>query len=257
MVLTLLTLAAALAQEQPAPVPQPVARPAITVTGDTVELTGAGTLAFTADVTAYLLNPSALNGNAFATARLWLDAGGKPVDCQERASPQPTAAHIACEQLLKSARFTLYPGMAMPVRRGFVDVGLTFMAAEHRIATLEKPAYTNGTIAYPEDTSPVDARLAATDGRLSASVTVEDYPPLALRNGLESASVVLLGIDRTGQPQTCRPLNNGGAIATAYLDNYTCRLLLRRAHFTFTAGAGGYSGVRYVRQSLRWTLPRN
>jgi len=255
MVLALLTLAAALAG-QTAVVSMPVPRAVVTVTPDTVELTGAGALAFEPDITAFTLEPSALNGTAFASARLWFDVTGKPSYCQERRSPQPQAAQIACAQMMKAAKFALYPGMTMPFRRGFVDIGLAYVPGQNRLIVVDQGAYANTTITYPDDQTPDSHRLTSKEVSLaSPPIASDDYPPVALRNGWESVSVMLLGIDRTGRVQTCRPLSNGGDVATAYLDNMSCRIMVRRASFTFAADAPAFSGVRYLRQRLRWGLP--
>jgi hypothetical protein len=48
--------------------------------------------------------------------------------------------------------------------------------------------------------------LSASDGRIVASIGQYDYPPLALREGLEGQVKVLLGYDRTGTARSCRPL---------------------------------------------------
>jgi len=250
MVLAMTTLAAALLQAAAAPAAS------VTVTPDNVELLGAGTFTFQADAAGFTLDPGALAGNDFATARVSFDAAGKPVDCEERPSPQPLAARVACAQLMKSARFALYRGMTLPMRRGFVDVGFLFVSAESRVIASPVPAYRNVAITYPADATPAGAFLTGRDGSFSIQIAADDYPAQALRNELESASVMLLGIDRAGVVQTCRPLTSGSGRGTALLDNHSCALFLRRGHFTFAPDAPTYQGLRYVRKTIGWKLPR-
>lgn len=116
------------------------------------------------------------------------------------------------------------------------------------------PGYRNADIRYPPDTTPPDERLGHKDGRLETSIRPDDYPPVALRYGLEGKVAVLLGIGSDGRIMSCRPLRSSG---TALLDNSTCSLMPRRAHFLFAGSPPAYSGLRYAAVALGWVLPRN
>jgi hypothetical protein len=258
----LLALAAGAVEAQlPASGPQQgtMAAP-ITMTLDNVDLDGAGIFAFEPDSSAFSVDPPAGGGGLSFTVRLWFDPAGKPLSCDVGASPLAEATRTACAQLLQSATFRLLPGMAMPLRRGFVDVRFSFFKDPpgsppgRKMFALAEPGYRNVPIEYPADETPPAARLQQTDGSLTVPIQADDYPPIAMRYGLESASAVLVGIDRSGQLKSCRPVSANGA-RTAYLDNHTCALFLRRGRFEFSPGYPVYDGLRYLTRRMRWKLP--
>ena len=191
--------------------------------------------------------------------RLWFDAKGQPVSCDIGQSSLPQAAQTGCAQAMRSARFSLFPGMALPFRRGFVDVDFSFFKGVphdypgRQVYAMPIPGYANTTIAYPADEVPADQFLKPADGAFRAAVSFDSYPAIAARYGFESHSKVLLGISRDGGVQSCRPVT-GSSLPnrTAYLDNYTCAIFVRRGHFEFLASAPAYAGLRYWRQEIRW-----
>ena len=255
LLLSWITLAAAfqpslLNAETPAP---------ISITSDNVELDGAGSFDFEPDPSAFTVDPP-LGGDGLSfKVRLWLDSAGKPISCDIGETPLPVATRTGCAQLMRSAQFRLTQGMTAPLRRGFVDVRLSFFkdaprGPDRQIFANPYPAYNNVALAYPPDeTRPAD-RLRQADGSIIMTIDPDDYPPIAIRYGLESQSAVLLGISRDGAIKSCRPVSSAG-LRTAFLDNYTCALFLQRGHFQFTSDAPSYEGLRYLAKIMRWKMP--
>lgn len=161
---------------------------------------------------------------------------------------------------MRSARFRLMPGMTRPLSRGFLNVHFDFFRdlpsklGSRRILAHTQPGYANIMIAYPRDETPADQRLKPTDGTFVIPIEAADYPSIALRYGLESHSAALLGISRDGRVKSCRPINGRGP-GTAFLDNYSCMLFLRRGRFQFAPGAPSYRGLRYLTKGLGWSIP--
>ncbi len=257
MILSLLLAAAAHYQALPYPFFEPFTPAPIVISQDNVELDGAGDFSFKPDPKAFPVGNPAWENGLYVVVRLWFDTKGQPMSCDIGQSPLPQAAQIECAQLMRSARFHLMPGMALPFRRGFVDIAFDHV----EYALLPGPSYTympihgytDTTIAYPPDEMPADQHLKPADGAFKAKVTSHDYPPISLRNGFYSRSLSLLGISRDGRVQSCRPVTDGTLPdRTAYFDNYTCELFLRRGHFEFLPNAPNYDGLRYLRQTINW-----
>jgi len=234
----------------------PVDLGSIFVTPETVELEGAGKFEFVPDPSAFNVNAPPGGEGLSLIVRLWFDPSGKPVACDVGQQLLPEAAQVGCTQLMKSATFRRLPGIVTPLQRGFVDVRFSFFnnPPEPKLYAFPHPAYRNATIIYPPDTVPESDRLRAVDGKLIFSIMGDDYPPAAIRYGLESVTAVQLGISRDGTIKTCRPLTSAGP-ATAYLDNNSCALFLRRGRYEFSADAPAYDGLRYVNRTLRWKMP--
>lgn len=232
----------------------------VIITPENVEMDGAGTFEFEPDQSAFAVHPPAGSKGLSLTVRLWFNAIGKPVSCEPKSSSLKIAASIGCVQLMASARFHLMPGMSMPLNRGFIDVVFHFFkdtsgrTSERKLFAQPQPAYTNILLYYPLDATPDDQKLNFLDGSLSIIITAEDYPAIAMRYGLESHSAALLGISRDGSVKSCRPVNGAGT-RTAFLDNYSCALFLRRGRFQFLPNAPNYEGQRYITKLLRWALP--
>ena len=225
----------------------------VTITTENVELNGAGTFAFQPDMSALQVDLPADGAGVSFSARVWFDPTGQPIDCDPGTTTSVDAARSGCAQLMRFSRFKLRQGMDLPYRRGFVDVQFSFYAGGEMFAT-PRPAYKNVVITYPLGPSNV-AMLTPADGRLGIVVRPDDYPPIAMRYGLESSSLVLLGVDRSGSVKTCRPVGDS-EMRTAYLDNYTCGLMLKRGKFAFAEGAGVFEGTKYITRKLVWVMPR-
>ena len=96
--------------------------------------------------------------------------------------------------------------------------------------------------------------LTRADGRIVASLGAYDYPPRALREGLEGRVKVLLGFDRTGVTRSCRPLSSANS---SYLANAGCAVLVPKTHFAFTQPSQAFDGLRYLIVPINWTIPHD
>lgn len=242
----------------------PVTPAPITITPENVDLDGAGRLEFKPYPTAFHANPPIGGDGITIAVRLWVDPNGQPVSCDVGQSSMPEVAQTGCSQLLKTAKFHLISGFALPFRRGFVDVQFSFFKSQSNgrngevMYAFSQPGYINTEIHYPADDTPADQVLADADGRFTfiGGITDMDFPSIAIRYGMESRSLSLLGIDREGKVRSCRPVGTSSAANTAFLDNYTCQVLLKRGHFEFNPSALSYSGLHYRTQVLSWKMPQ-
>ena len=232
----------------------------ITITPDNVDLDGAGTFAFEPDPRVFHIDPPAGPDGLSFTDRLWFDVTGEPIACDVGQSPVAHVAQTGCAQLMRSATFRILPGMVAPFRRGFIDVRFSFFkeassrAPGRKMYAFDEPGYRNVLLAYPPDQVPVADQLRQTDTNLTISIGPDAYPPVAMRYSLESTSAMQLGISRDGVIKSCRPISASG-LRTAFLDNYSCRLFMKRGHIAFSSRVPVYDGLRYLNKTMRWKLP--
>ena len=233
----------------------------ITITPDNVELYGAGSFQFRPDGSAFEIDSSIGESGVSLSVLLWFDPLGHAVSCDTGSNLSSKLADAACAQLMRSATFQIFPGMSMPLHRGFINVEFSFYnqpkhgSSNISVYALPSSRYSNVLINYPPDETKVPDRLSLEDGHFTTAVQADDYPPDAIRNKLESLSVVRLGFDRSGHARSCRPVGDGGG-ETAFLDNYTCALFMKRAKFEFAPGYPQYEGLRYLTRRARWKIPQ-
>lgn len=79
----------------------------------------------------------------------------------------------------------------------------------------------------------------------------DDYPAEAYRKGLQGRTAVALDVDRRGRPSACRVTASSGS---QVLDEATCGLFMRRAHFTPAADAKNVAVPGVWTTAVRWTL---
>jgi len=97
-------------------------------------------------------------------------------------------------------------------------------------------------------------RLTSMDGRLTSTISPMDYPPRALREKLEGPVSVLIGYDRAGTAQTCRPMRSNNS---SFLANASCGVLVAKTRFAFLPTAPTFDGLRYRIVPLTWVIPRD
>lgn len=256
--LTLLALAAQSLSDVSAPYPDSWAE--VTITEENVELAGAGTLKFDPDINAFPADFLVPGGDNSLTVRQWFDASGKPLSCEAEGREQPHAAQTACKQLMASATFERTPGIASPMRKGFMDIQFVFLAQSPTSSELADihavpiPTYRNMVILYPPDVALGAAKLEPGEGEFSIAIQGDHYPARAMRDMLESVSTIQLGVTRDGIISSCRPITGSG-LRTAFLDNHSCALFLRLGKFTFHPEAPQYEGARYLNRRMVWRLP--
>jgi protein TonB len=83
-------------------------------------------------------------------------------------------------------------------------------------------------------------------------VTSDDYPAQSLREGATGVVGISVAIGADGRVQGCEVTKSSG---NAQLDDATCRLYARRAHFTPALDADGKPAVAHFTDRIRWQLP--
>ena len=105
----------------------------------------------------------------------------------------------------------------------------------------------------PETTFPRDPSAVKSGHPSSAEwITPDDYPPEAIRAGMQGTVSIRLDISAFGSPVTCQIMKSSGH---AVLDNATCALLMKRAHFSQKRDAAGKPIPAQISRRVRWVLP--
>lgn len=85
-------------------------------------------------------------------------------------------------------------------------------------------------------------------------VTTEDYPAVALREGMEGVSAVQLSISADGAVSGCSVTASSGH---RILDDLTCNLLKLRGQFDPARDRRGRAMASQYDQRVRWQLPKD
>jgi len=83
-------------------------------------------------------------------------------------------------------------------------------------------------------------------------ITTEDYPSTALRQNLQGVVVVSAMIGTDGKVRSCVVTQSSGS---QLLDDTTCRLYTKRAHFTPARDADGNPTTAQHSDRFRWQIP--
>jgi len=83
-------------------------------------------------------------------------------------------------------------------------------------------------------------------------ITTEDYPASALREGLQGVVIVSAMIGADGRVRSCVVTRSSGS---QLLDDTTCRLYARRAHFTPARDEDGHPTNAQRTDRFRWQIP--
>lgn len=83
-------------------------------------------------------------------------------------------------------------------------------------------------------------------------ITASDYPPQAIRQGVERAASYRPAIDAAGKPTACQVTEPSGRPT---LDPPTCDLMLQRAHFVPATDDNGKPIASAYPGRIRWKLP--
>ncbi|WP_442679012.1 energy transducer TonB [Sphingomonas sp. ASY06-1R] len=112
---------------------------------------------------------------------------------------------------------------------------------------------TSGPVALPVDPPKPNLSRGAVPGadRLRW-ITTEDYPSAALRQGISGTVVIAATIGADGKVQSCAVTQSSGS---QMLDDTTCRLYARRAHFTPALDADGKAVTARRTDRFRWQIP--
>jgi protein TonB len=83
-------------------------------------------------------------------------------------------------------------------------------------------------------------------------ITTEDYPASALRQGIQGSVVISAMIGADGRVRSCLVTQSSGS---QLLDDTTCRLYTKRAHFTPARDADGNPITAQRTDRFRWQIP--
>ena len=108
---------------------------------------------------------------------------------------------------------------------------------------------TEGSVQPPKPNLARDA-IAGSD-RLRW-ITTDDYPSAALRQNMQGVVVVSAMIGADGKVRSCVVTQSSGS---QLLDDTTCRLYTRRAHFTPARDADGNPIASQRSDRFRWQIP--
>ena len=104
----------------------------------------------------------------------------------------------------------------------------------------------------PQQPKPDLSAGARPQGHPGDWVTTDDYPPSALRAGLEGRTSFRLDLGVDGRATGCAVTQSSGSDE---LDRTACRLLQRRAHFSAALGADGQPIASSYAGSVVWRAP--
>jgi len=95
-------------------------------------------------------------------------------------------------------------------------------------------------------------RPAMPRGNPASWVSDSDYPARDLREGNQGRVGFALSLGADGKVSSCRVTSSSGYPG---LDEATCTLVARRAHFTPAMGADGRPGAGSYSGTIRWVIP--
>lgn len=107
--------------------------------------------------------------------------------------------------------------------------------------------------APPPPPKPVISQAAEARGNPGSWVTTDDYPPSAIRDGVQGTSQLTFDINAQGRIENCRVTASSGS---ALLDDTACKLVMRRGRYTPAKDASGNptpGGSKTLR--FTWRLP--
>jgi protein TonB len=104
----------------------------------------------------------------------------------------------------------------------------------------------------PQPPRPNLSRDAVPAGDRLRWITTEDYPAAALRGNMQGVVVISATIGTDGKVRSCLVTQSSGS---QLLDDATCRLYARRAHFTPARDADGNPTTAQRVDRYRWQIP--
>ncbi len=108
-----------------------------------------------------------------------------------------------------------------------------------------------GTV-EPPSARPSQARDAIPDPNRLSWITTEDYPASLIRENVQGTVAISATIGTDGKVRSCLVTQSSG---NRLLDDTTCRLYARRAHFTPARDADGNPAIAQRTDRFRWQIP--
>ncbi len=185
-----------------------------------------------------LYNPFGV-ADSEAVCKAWIAAGRPGLSTRpssQRATGKPKRARIAART---------------PSRSDLVEVFIKVDLNAREVLLDERLLLKNLDIVYPA--VPLDQSTPKVgNGTLQNSISSTGYPRQALIEEIGGRVKVIVGFEREGSPLSCRPVQSSG---TAYLDNATCEIAMRRLRYEFSPEAPAFRGMRYTVADVRWVIP--
>ena len=100
--------------------------------------------------------------------------------------------------------------------------------------------------------SNVVSKAAGAKGDENGWVSVDDYPPAAIRGGDQGTSVIAWTINTTGRVENCHTTQSSGSAA---LDDAACRAITRRGRYSPAMNATGQPIATTKSRRVKWVLP--
>jgi len=99
----------------------------IEISSDNIDLSGAGTMRFDADLAKMekFIPPTA---GSKISLKLWFNSEGTPVQCDPAVEIKSDFPRALCQQMMNSAHFKLSPGFGLMLKKGFVMVDALYQA---------------------------------------------------------------------------------------------------------------------------------
>jgi hypothetical protein len=178
-------------------------------------------------------------------------AAAVPPSAPVRPNVRSSAPRKSAGRPVRAAARPARPA-ATPARVQIAYIAIRLGPNRSEITVGQRLIWRDVDIVYPQ--VPFDERppIGTGNGSLESKVSENDYPSLALREEIEGKVKILVGFRRDGEPASCRPIGSSG---TAYLDNMTCKVAMRRLHFAFSGRISDFSGLRYETKDFRWVIP--
>lgn len=162
-----------------------------------------------------------------------------PLPPEHDVPPPPRATH---DSSIAPAQRPLVAAGTFPVQT--VDI----YPSDAGTKPIIEPVFRDLDPPKPDLTRPVQPAA----GRIGW-VTTEDYPPQPLREGIKGAVAISVQVGADGRVQSCAVTKSSG---NAALDDATCRLYVRRAHFQPALDAAGKPLASVYTDRIRWELPQ-
>ena len=101
---------------------------------------------------------------------------------------------------------------------------------------------------------PAVSKAAGAKGNPASWVSVDDYPPSAIRAGEQGAVAMRWDINAQGRVENCTVTTSSGSPA---LDRAACAAMTRRGRYSPALDQNGNPMRSSATQRIRWTLPEN
>lgn len=231
-----------------------------------LDLSGAGQLAYTANSPAFLALRSELSTRLAAHPdALWprLKLAVRQSGAIESCTPFDAGDQLMerlCKAIRREVRFNLNEGYGLAFDRGslVITAGVTPQfqmpgmiggnEGASAVIALVPGIDTRGPVAFPDSLPASAIQLGNDQGSINVAL---EYPALAMRQNIGSDIVAWVGFDAQGRARSCHPISSSDS---AYMVNETCGQLVRTGRYAFSSDAAKPQELGYYRAVVHWRL---